>query len=620
MQMTRIFIRDEYHCGQRDTEAEDYVKQFATPVLFGRTHEIGLLNQAWVDSQSHLFLLHGATGLGKTALIHKWLHTLQKKHWHDAETVFLWSFYPPDLTRPLEDPVEEFFRYALHWFGGEAATRCPNLLQGEYLAKLVNAHHTLLILDGLETLQYTKGSAANQVGDPRLNVLLERLAAQNAGLCVVISREPLEGNFGETGVKHHALEKLSVDAAAECLSYKGVQADTDKLRQMAVDYGQNPLTLNLLGGYLSVWHAGDWQRMDQIPVLMDQQADGRQARRILVANATELHGKPSEAILYLLSVLYRPVSWDTLEALLSRERSWSLPPIFKRPPQDNYASLITGFLRLSQRKRYLAILQLRELGLLELSGRCFWLPLWVREAYQRQFKYDWPVAWKQTNAHLMQYHAALPPETDALAGIIPLTVTQKSVKVTGPFGKLITPTPISAPEPAIIPEPLAVTEPVAVAETPVEAKEPAPEFTEANVYTPHIDLAWLNSLSPALTATLANTRSAAASDDIVESSSALIAADTVIEVSSEPIVEPALTPEPVVEIVSETVVEPVPKSSATPVTTLQRADIDNMLELMAQLKHYQNTLHTLQIRTQKYQKHVRQFDREVRSVRVKGAA
>lgn len=598
MHMTRIFIRDQHHCGQHDTQAEDYIKQFEIPVLFGRTHEIGLLNQAWVDSQSRLFLLHGETGIGKTALIHQWLHTLQKKHWHDAETVFLWSFYPPDLTQPLQDPVEEFFRYALHWFGGEATARCPNLLQGEYLAKLVNAHHTLLILDGLETLQYTKGSSINQVGDPRLNVLLERLATHNTGLCVVISREPLQGNFSENGVQRHALEKLSVDAAAECLSHKGVQADSEKLRQIAVDYGQNPLTLSLLGGYLSIWHAGDWQRMDRIPVLMDQQADGRQARRILVANATELHGKPGEAILYLMSLLYRPVHWETLEALLSRERGWSLASIFKRSPQDNYASRIASFLRLSQRKRYQAILQLRELGLLELSGRCFWLPLWVREAYQRQFKYDWPVAWKQTNAHLMQYHAALPPDTDTLANIIPLTVTQKSVKVTGPFGKLITPTP--SPEPATSHDPVMIPDPVAQ-----EAKEPPPEVTETSVYTPNIDLTWLSSITPALTAALPlATTSSTEINNVAESNSDPAAADAVIEVPSAP----------VVENIQEPSADSVPPATlSTPIPALQRTDLDNLLELMTQLKRYQNNLHTLQIRTKKYQKQLRRWDKEVQA-------
>ena len=121
--MTRIFIRDEYHCGQHDISAEDYVNQFEAPRLFGRTHEIGLLNQAWTNPQARLFLLHGETGGGKTALIHKWLHHLQKKHWHDAEAVFLWSFYPPDLAHIPQDPVEEFFRHALYWFGGETASR-----------------------------------------------------------------------------------------------------------------------------------------------------------------------------------------------------------------------------------------------------------------------------------------------------------------------------------------------------------------------------------------------------------------------------------------------------------------------------------------------------------------
>lgn len=538
--MTRVFIRDGYHCGQHDIVAEEYVEQFEATVLFGRTHETGLLNHAWINAKLRLFLLSGATGIGKTALLRHWLHTLQKKHWHDAEAVFFWSFYPPDLTQPLQDPVEEFFRHALYWFGGEESANVPNLLQGEHLATLIQAHHTLLILDGLETLQFKTGSAVNQVGDPRLNRLLERLAEHNHGLCVVVSRAPLQLNVEAEGIQRHELEKLPVDAAAAYLSYKGVQGDTDKLRQIAVDYGQNPLTLNLLGGYLSVWHSGNWLQMEKIPVLMDQHADGRQARRILVANASKLHGKPGESILYLLSLLYRPIHQDTLETLLGNPRVRLRLPFgwFSKFQQDHYAHVIGKFQHLGQRKRQETLQQLQTLGLLEQSEHCLALPQWVREAYQRQLRFDLPVTWKETNQRLMSFFKALPKTsmTDDLSSITPLILTHKSVKVAEPFNKWLPAPPETHALPLITAEITAV-EPVS---------------TDTNVQQPAI---------PA------------------------------------PPAAPPITLAP---------------SDNKPI--FDRTDLNNMLELMTQLTRYQNTLHTLQIRTKKYQRHIKQLDKEVQVI------
>ncbi|WP_028488563.1 AAA family ATPase [Thiothrix lacustris] len=580
--MTRIFIRDEYHCGQQHISAEDYVNQFKATQLFGRAQDIGFLNQAWISTKSRLCLLHGATGIGKSTLVHKWLHQLQNKHWHDAEAVFLWSFYPPDLAHAPQDPVAEFFHHALYWFGGEEAQRCPNLLQGEYLAKLVQSHHTLLLLDGLENLQFKTGSLAHQIGDPRINVLLERLATHNPGLCVAISRTPLEGNFlDKAGIEHHELGVLSVDASAEYLSYKGVQADSDKLRQIAVDYGQNPLVLSLLGSYLKVWHQGDWRKMERIPVLMDQKADGRQARRILVANATELQNKPNEAMLYLLSMLYRPTHWETLEALLGKERSWTA--FFSKKTQDNYINRMGQFARLNPKKRQQAISQLNELGLLELSGRCFWLPQWVREAYQLQLRHDWPQTWKETNQRLIQYHATLPKTAEDISNIIPLSSIQKSVKVAEPFSRLlITAKPDITPDitPDIITNALVVT-PAVIS---------IPELEPISVVIPEPEPISLAIPEPE--------------------------PEPVSVIIPEP--EPESEPEPVSVVIPEPEPEPEPVAAEMiPIqqaSSLTRQDIDKMIDLMTHLKRYKNSLQMLQIRTKKYQKHVKQLDKEVQSM------
>lgn len=580
--MTRIFVRDEDGCNTA-TDAGEYIRQQQVAGIFGRTNEIGLLSNAWIDPQSHLFLLNGPTGIGKSTLLQKWLHSLQKKDWHDAEAVYVWSFYPPDLAHTVQDPVEEFFHHALHWFGGEEAAQCPNLLQGEFLAKLVQSHHTLLILDGLEILQSRTGSATGKLSDPRLAVLLERLATRNPGLCIAISRDPLLGSFGEhPGVHRHELEKMPLDDGVELLRYKCVQGEDDKLRQIVLDYGQNPLTLSLLGGYLAVWHEGDWRQMEKIPVLMDQQQDGRQARRILVANATELAGKPGESLLYLLSMLYRPTHWDTLEALIGAKRGWPLQGLFQKKQQDSYASLISKFGRLSQQKRYEATLQLRELGLVSLAGRCFWLPQWVREAYQRQLRYDWPLAWKEANQRLMLFHATLPKE-QAMAKIIPLTQVKPPVRLpVGPFGA--TGTAAAVP---VVATAVEVDNQTVVAGLQTEETTPVPLAAPEEVVPVTIE-APEEAVAPAVAAT---------------------------REEETPEEEPALT-------IAVTPEEPPPAVQPTPARILPfparpaitRNDLEGIGGLMEQLKRYQNSLQMLQIRTKKFQKCVRQLDKEVQSM------
>ncbi|MEZ5453786.1 MAG: ATP-binding protein [Thiothrix sp.] len=565
--MTKIFIRDEDGCNAADTGAG--IKQQQMAGIFGRSRDAGLLSTAWANPQTRLLLLHGPTGIGKTALLHKWLHSLQQKGWHDAEAVYVWSFYPPDLAHSVLDPVEEFFQHALSWFGGKEAAHSPKLLQGEVLAKLVQTHHVLLVLDGLEILQSQGGSSIGRLVDPRLNSLLECLAEHSPGLCVAVSRKPLLGNFsGKPGVKRHELEMLPVEDGVRLLRYNGVTGEDDKLREMAVDFGQNPLTLNLLGGYLAVWHQGDWRRMDQIPILLDHVDEGRQVRRLLMANAVELADTPEEALLYLLSMLYRPTRMDTLANLIEASRSWPFG-WFQKKRQDSYASRIGAFGRLNKRKQYAAVLQLRQLGLVSLSGGCFCLPQWVRETYQRQLKYDWPITWKETNRRLMLFHSTLPKEPE-LPDISPLLATLPQPRV----ATKLTEAMASA---------AAAREISAVAEAmPLAQAVPQPEeaFT-ASVEVPE---------------TLAAEPVAMAQHPAKEPKT------QVDEIANQ--AQPLASSQPAVAKVLHFPGKPV---------SLSR-ELAEVNKLLAQLEYYQKSLQMLQIRTKKFQKCVRQLDKDVQSV------
>jgi hypothetical protein len=65
------------------------------------------------------------------------------------------------------------------------------LENGQRLAKRITHRRILLILDGLEPLQYPPGSQEGRLRDLSLRALLRELAAFNSGLCVITRRLPV---------------------------------------------------------------------------------------------------------------------------------------------------------------------------------------------------------------------------------------------------------------------------------------------------------------------------------------------------------------------------------------------------------------------------------------------
>ena len=86
-----------------------------------------------------------------------------------------------------------FLKEALTFFGDEETANAPTTPseKGKRLADLVGQRRSLLILDGLEPLQYAPTSTAfppGQLKDEAIAKLLKDLAAASHGLCVVTTR------------------------------------------------------------------------------------------------------------------------------------------------------------------------------------------------------------------------------------------------------------------------------------------------------------------------------------------------------------------------------------------------------------------------------------------------
>lgn len=253
---------------------------------FGREQELAALDSAWADPHTNILSLVAWGGVGKTALVNKWLPLLAADRfaYHDAERVFGWSFYRQGAAEGRQVSADQFIAAALKWFGDPemAESAASPWDKGERLAELVRQSRTLLVLDGLEPLQNPPPVETGRLKDPALSTLLRELARQNPGLVVITTRLAVDDlkDFHDGAAKQIDLEALSDEAGAAYLKHLGVRNATDEeLRQAAQDFGGRALALTLLGSYLKVVHRGDVHQRKEIPHLMDEQRQGAHARR-----------------------------------------------------------------------------------------------------------------------------------------------------------------------------------------------------------------------------------------------------------------------------------------------------------------------------------------------------
>ncbi len=201
--------------------------------LYGRDSEMAELLKAWDNGQTRIFAFYGMGGAGKTALVYHFVQALKASGWHGARSVFAWSFYSQGSDEDRQTSADDFFKAAFaHFSGGEKAPPRDPQQKGVDLAHLVQAHRALLILDGLEPLQYAahggpqSPAQAGGIKDPGVKALLKALADDNPGLCAVTTRIKLAELAGAEGVTLKELDEIPLMDAIALLRDLGVEPAT----------------------------------------------------------------------------------------------------------------------------------------------------------------------------------------------------------------------------------------------------------------------------------------------------------------------------------------------------------------------------------------------------------
>jgi Uncharacterized protein containing a TIR (Toll-Interleukin 1-resistance) domain len=409
------------------------IMKYAPSNLIGREAETKVLNDAWDQvvrgetKRPHILTFVALGGEGKTSVVAKWAVDLAFRDWPGCEAVLAWSFYSQGTREQLAASSDLFLNEALSFFGDAAmaGSAAGAFDKGRRLAQLVGEQRALLILDGLEPLQYAPTSPTpSELKDQGIAALLKGLAANSRGLCVVTTRysiPDLRAYVGQT-VAEKKLARLSTEAGVALLQSFGVKGSLRKTipssdgrtlneyDKLVEDVQGHALTLNLLGSYLRDAHGGDIRKRDLIRLSeANAEEQGGHAFHVMDAYVESLanggktaddqaKGRRALALLRLLGLFDRPATAGTLPALWEGEA---------------IAGLTEPLIGISEAQRNVALQRLEDAKLLTVmrehgSGVLVALdahPL-LREYFGQRLRDAQPEAWRAAHRRIYEHLCA----------------------------------------------------------------------------------------------------------------------------------------------------------------------------------------------------------------------
>ena len=386
-----------------------------SPDLFGRDDRLKELDDAWEIPKINVVSLVAWGGVGKSALVNKWLLQMAADNYRGAQRVYGWSFYSQGAAEGRQVSTDPFIAAALTWFGDPtiAGSNASAWDKGERLAELIRAQRTLLILDGLESLQNPPQGEIRDRSSGLVSLLRE-LARQNPGLAIISTRlavDDLKDFIGSTALEID-LENLSPAAGAACLAHFGVDGADAEREEASRDFGGHALALTLLGRYLKVVHGGDICMHKEIPHVMDEQKQGAHARRVMASYEHWLEGKSELEILRLMGLFDRPAEKGALEALRKEPAIQRLTDTLQKLKDADWKYAINNLRNL----RLIAQEDPHEPDTLDCH------PL-LREHFGEKLKAENPEAWREAHGRLYEYYKAAAKEfPDTIEEMAPLFV------------------------------------------------------------------------------------------------------------------------------------------------------------------------------------------------------
>lgn len=406
--------------------APSRLSRHAAKQFFGREAELKLLDAAWADAGTHVLSIVAWGGVGKTSLVNHWLATrMIQKNWPGVERYYDWSFYSQGTGDSRQTSSDLFINDALTFFGDPDPVKGSPWERGVRLASLVRQHKTLLVLDGVEPLQYPPTDRSGQAGrlkDQALEALLQSLAQDNTGLCIVTTREHLANIDSYPTQTEHKLDKLLLDAAIGLIRHLQLIGTDEQIAEMWDALDGHALSMLQLGRLLARGYGKDLRKWREMGFTQaDKLKQGRSTMRVMAKYEDWLAGGDKEqqlelAILRLMGLFEKPMVPGCFGAL-------------REPP--TIAGLTERFAEVDGFEIENAITTLIENELLshaggdDYCGPLLAVPLdahpLIREYFARQLQLEKPEAFKEAHSRLFDFLCEnTEHRPDTLDGLAPL--------------------------------------------------------------------------------------------------------------------------------------------------------------------------------------------------------
>jgi hypothetical protein len=417
--------------------AASRILKHSPKILFGRDHWLDALDAAWAKPTLNVYTLVAWGGVGKTSLVAHWVsERMAAKGWPGVERYFDWSFYSQGTGESRQTSSDFFIEEALKFFGDPDPVKGSPWDRGQRLAGLIQKHRTLLVLDGIEPLQYPLNDPqAGRLKDQALEALLQGLAADNPGLCIVTTREHLKNIENQATTEERNLDQLVKEAAIQLFRHLQIVGTEKEMEAAWKDAGGHALTLQLLGRFIVDAYPHD-PHVSRYKEVKFEEADaehqGRSAFKVMIAYERWMSTKkpwyyrvidwtkrvvfrariedrdPARelAILRLTGLFDRPMSRDCLAALRAE------PAI---------AGLTDALVKLKETQWNIAVKRLSDVELLTVTPEAIDAHPLIREYFAKQLRETQPTAFKEAHSRLFDYLCKKTPHRpDGIDGLQPL--------------------------------------------------------------------------------------------------------------------------------------------------------------------------------------------------------
>lgn len=244
--------------------------KLAPAELKGRDAEVERLLKAWNDRNTHLAVLIGPAGSGKTALVWELIQRLRKPADETIprpDAIYGWSFANQGHD-DFRTTAIRFADAAVNFLGGPDPTRTAF----QRLAFLLRQSRCLLVIDGMETQQEEDGELRQFENEEGLRFLIQDILKEGlpAGGLVLITSKLSSPDFQHYTIPIIELEGLTPAAGAELLRALRIHGPQEELERAIVELGGNSLFIVLLAGFLwetgrSIFQRGDFDLPAQGP-------------------------------------------------------------------------------------------------------------------------------------------------------------------------------------------------------------------------------------------------------------------------------------------------------------------------------------------------------------------